>query len=120
MQHFQARVKYYILQEPSASVPHRLNWLLTFASTKKVKRKVKAIERERKVVNRCARKAMAWNNKPGFMQHYSGEQYLELSRVISDPKEIHTRDRKAMLLNGWRRGAPTLLQTTSLQGGSQE
>ncbi len=94
LQHFQARVKYYVLQEPSASVPQRLNRLLTFASTIKMNRKVKAIELERKVVNRCVRRTMAWNARLDLcnsVEDNSTSSYIEQSVI---QMAIHTRGRK--------------------------
>jgi len=43
---------------------------------------VKAIERERKVVNRCVRRKIAWQIRTGEIHDCKGEQYLELPRAI--------------------------------------
>ena len=83
--HFESYVRYHILREPSAKVPQRKNRLLTFSTSKKSRRKIKAVDRERKVVNRCVRRQIAWQMKTGEVQQCQGEQYLELPRAICNP-----------------------------------
>ena len=79
------QIKFFILKDPSARVPRRKAKLLTFASTKKVQKKMKRLEKEKKHVGRCLRRAFAWNAKYGSGQQHIGQQYLELPRAISDP-----------------------------------
>ena len=50
---FRNHVKLYVLKDLSAVVPRRNVKLLTFASSKKVKRKVKQLDKEKKIVGRC-------------------------------------------------------------------
>ena len=91
--HFESYIKYFILREPSAQVPPRFTKLLTFSSSKRVQRKVKLIERERKIVNRCMR--IAWNTRVGVVEKHSGCQFLELPRAISDPHGMPHKGQKS-------------------------
>ena len=86
MQRFKNRISYFILKEPSATVPqqHQAR-LLTFASSKRIKRKVKLIEKEKRLVNRCIRRTLAWNAKHGTSSESDSSWYLELPRAISVP-----------------------------------
>ena len=81
--HFEAYVKYYILQQPSAQVPQRLNKLLTFAISKRSAKKVKLIDRERRLMNRCMRRKLAWNAKLGVVTRIT-------TRVSPYYERIHT------------------------------
>ena len=85
MERFKNRISYFILKEPSATVPQRQARLLTFASTKSIKSKVKLIEKEKRLVNRCIRRTLVWNAKHGTSSEPHSGQYLELPRAISDP-----------------------------------
>ncbi len=71
-EHFEAYIRYFIIRQPSAKVPLRLARLLTFSSSRRVQRKIKLIEKERKIVNRCMRRKMAWNAKLGFVEQPAG------------------------------------------------
>lgn len=79
------KINYFILNDPSADVPQRKVKLLTYAVSKKVKRKIKLIEKERKLVSKCVRRSLAWNAKVDIEYQHHGGQYLELPRAISDP-----------------------------------
>ena len=92
---FENKVKYFILRDPSASVPQRQAKLLTFSVSKKSKRKIKLIERERKLVNKCIRRSMVWNTKVCPSDQHSGGQYLELPRAISDSHGIPHKGQKS-------------------------
>ena len=93
--HFETYVKYYILQQPSAQVPQRLNKLLTFATSKRCSKKMKLIDREKRLMNRCMRRKLAWNAKLGVVTHPSGEQYIELPRAICNPHGIPNKGQKS-------------------------
>ena len=82
---FENHVKFYVLKDPSAVVPKRKFKLLTFASSKVLKKKVKQLDREKKLVGKCLRRAFAWNAKFGSDSQHIGQQYIELPRAISDP-----------------------------------
>ena len=82
---FENRVKYFQLGDPSAEVPQRKVKLLMFTTSKVAKKKIKAIEREKKLVNRCVSRLLAWNSKVDRDHQQQGGQYLELPRAISDP-----------------------------------
>ena len=82
---FENHVKFFVLKDPSAVVPRRKIKLLTFASSKKVKRKMKQLDKEKKIVGRCLRRAFAWNAKFGSDCQQIGQLYIELPRAISDP-----------------------------------
>jgi len=81
---FDSYIKYFILREPSAQVPPRFCKLLTFSSSKRIQRKIKVIERERKLVNKCIRRKIAWSSRAGDVVQEPGEQFLELPRAICD------------------------------------
>ena len=83
---FEDHIKFYVLKDLSAMVPRRKVKLLTFALSKKLTRKVKQLDKEKKLVGKCLRKAFAWNAKFGSSSQHVGQQYIELSRAISDPK----------------------------------
>lgn len=87
-EYFEEYVRYYILQQPSAQVPQRFNKLLTFSASKRSVRKVKLIDRERRLMNRCMRRKLARNAKLGVVTQPSGEQYIELLRAICNPHGI--------------------------------
>lgn len=55
---FENKVKYFILRDPSTNVPQRQAKLLTIASTKSTKKKIKLFEKEKKIVNKCVRIGM--------------------------------------------------------------
>lgn len=44
---FENKVKYFILRDPSTNVPQQQAKLLTFASTKSTKKKIKLLEKEK-------------------------------------------------------------------------
>ena len=46
---------------------------------------MKRLDKEKKIVGKCLRRAFAWNAKHGSDQQHVGQQYLELPRAISDP-----------------------------------
>ena len=75
---FENQVKFYILKDPSAVVPKRKVKLLTFASSRKLKQKMKQLDKEKKIVGRCLCRKFAWNAK--FVSSYQqvGQQYIEL------------------------------------------
>ena len=81
---FENHIKFYVLKDPSAVVPRRKVKILTFASSRKLKRKVKQLDKE-KIVGKCLRRAFAWNAKFGSSSQNVGQQYIELPRAISDP-----------------------------------
>lgn len=82
---FKSKVKYFVLKEPSADVPQRKVKLLTYTMSRTRKKKIKMIEKERKIVNKCLRRSLAWNSRVGSDHQQLGGQYLELPRAISDP-----------------------------------
>ena len=61
-QYSEAYVKYYILRDPSASVPLRKR---VFGTEKRSKKQVKQKEREQKLVSRCLRRQLAWSAQTG-------------------------------------------------------
>ena len=79
---FQNQIKFYILKDPTAIVPRIKVKLLTIASSKKLKRKMKQLDKEKIAY---LRRAFAWNVKFGSNYHNVGQQYIELPRAISDP-----------------------------------
>ena len=84
LERFKNKVKYFVLHDPSAAVPQRQAKLLTFKSTKSVQKKIKLIDKEKKIVNKCVRRSLVWNAKVGVNDQQCGGQYLELPRAISD------------------------------------
>ena len=56
-------MKYFVLRDPSAKVPQRQVKLLTYTTSKPAKKKIKMTEREKKIVNKCVRRSLAWNAK---------------------------------------------------------
>lgn len=82
---FENRIKYFQLKDPSAKVPQRKVKLLTYTTSKPTKKKIKIIEREKKLVNKCIRLSLASNSKVDSDHQQQGGQYLELPRAISDP-----------------------------------
>ncbi len=87
-------IKYFILKEPSAKVPSRFCKVLTFSSSKTIQRKTKAIERDRKVVNKCIRRTVAWSSRVGGIAHEPGEQFLELPRALCDSNGVPNKGQK--------------------------
>lgn len=85
IQHFKNRIEYFVLRDPSAKVPQRQANLLTFTTPKTARKKMKMVERERKLVNKCIRRSLAWNARADRANQLCGGQYLELPRAISDP-----------------------------------
>ena len=63
IQYFEVYVKYYILRDPSATVPQRKRRLQTFSAPKRRPTKVKLKEREQKLICRCLRKQLAWSGQ---------------------------------------------------------
>ena len=78
-------MKYFVLRDPSAKVPQMQVKLLTYTTFKPAKKKIKMIEREKKIVNKCVRRLLAWNAKVDSNHQQHGGQYLELPRAISNP-----------------------------------
>lgn len=85
VEHFKNRIEYFVLRIPSAKVPQRQLSLLTYSSPKTAKRKIKLVDRERKIVSKCVRRSLAWNTRVDKDNQQLGGQYLELPRAISDP-----------------------------------
>ena len=56
---------------------------------------MKLIDRERRLMNRCMRRKLAWNAKLGVVTHPSGEQYIELPRAICNPSGIPNKGQKS-------------------------
>ena len=79
------QIKFFVLRHPSTQAPRRKATLLTFASTRKQTKKMKRLDKEKKIIGKCLRRAFAWNAKYGSSQQHVGQQYLELPRAISDP-----------------------------------
>lgn len=50
-----------------------------------MKKKIKLLEKEKKLVNKCVRRSLVWNAKVNPSDQQRGGQYLELPRAISDP-----------------------------------
>ena len=74
LSHFENKVKYFILRDPSADVPQRQAKLLTYTISKTGKKKIKMIERERKIVSKCVRRSLAWNARVDCDHQQSGGQ----------------------------------------------
>ena len=104
---FENHIKFYVLKDPSAVVPRRKVKILTFASSKKLKRKVKQLDREKKIVGKCLRRAFAWNAKFGSSSQNVGQQYIELPRAISDPTVTSTKVKKALRPSGLKSATRT-------------
>ena len=83
IQYFEAYVKYYILRDPSATVPQRKRRLQTFSAPKRRPTKVKLKECEQKLICRCLRKQLAWSGQTQCP--VQGQQYLELPRALCTP-----------------------------------
>ena len=75
------QIKFFVLRDPSTPAPRRKARLLTFASTRKQTRKMKRLDKEKKLVGKCLRREFAWNAKYGSDQQRVGQQYLELPRA---------------------------------------
>ena len=78
-------VKFYILKDPSTLVPRRKVKLLTFSLSAKLKKKMKQLDKEKRIVGKCLRRAFAWNTKFDSSPQPIGQQYIDLPRAISDP-----------------------------------
>ena len=63
---FENHVQFYILKDPSAIVPKRK---LKLASSRVLKKKTKQLDKEKKLVGKCLRRAFAWNAKFGSDSH---------------------------------------------------
>ena len=92
MSHFEARVKYFIIHDPSAAVPQRQNKLLTFSTSKRVQKNIKLREKKRKVVSKCIHRQMAFIAPVENIQAPTGEQYIELP---SDPNGVPHKGQKS-------------------------
>jgi hypothetical protein len=46
---------------------------------------MKQLDKEKKLIGKCLRKAFVWNTKFGSSSQQVGQQYIELPRAISDP-----------------------------------
>ena len=97
IERYKNRIRYYILKDPSAKVPQRKLKLQTFAASKRAKRTVKLLEKERKLVSKCMRRTLAWNAKADkdHLQLGLGGQYIELPRAISDRNGIPHKGQKS-------------------------
>ena len=51
------QIKFFILREPSTPAPRRKAKLLTFASSRKQTKKMKRLDKEKKLVGKCLRRA---------------------------------------------------------------
>ena len=85
LEQFENKVKYFVLRDPYAKVPQKQVKLLTYTTSKPAKMKIKMIEREKKIVNKCVRRLLAWNAKVDSNHQQHGGQCLELPRAISNP-----------------------------------
>ena len=47
-------------------------------------KKIKQLDKEKKLVGKCLRKAFAWNAKFGSSSQHEGQQYIKLPQTISD------------------------------------
>ena len=94
-QYSEAYVKYYILRDPSASVPLRKRRLQVFGTEKRSKKQVKQKEHEQKLVSRCLRRQLAWSAQTGSVLQHQGEQYLELPHAICTPHGVPHKGQKS-------------------------
>lgn len=94
-QYYAAYVKYFIVRDPIAQVPLRKRCLLTFSAHKRSQKRIKQIERERKLVSRCIRRQLAWSAQTQSVQQHRGEQYLELPRAICTPSGLPHKGQKS-------------------------
>ncbi len=62
---------------------------------KRLQRKIKQREKERRIVNKCMRRRMAYNARVGATENLTGEQYLELPRAICDPNGTPHKGQKS-------------------------
>ena len=75
---FENQIKLFVLKDPSAVAPRRKVKVLTFALSKKLKRKIKQLDKEKKLVGKCLCQVFAWNAKGGSSPQHVGQQYTEL------------------------------------------
>ena len=68
---------------------------------------MKPIDRERRLMNGCMRRKLAWNAKLGVVTYPSGEQYIELQGLSVTPVAYQTKARKVMPLSGLKVGTKT-------------
>ena len=86
-------MKFFILRDPSTNVQRQAK-LLTFASTKLAKKKIKLLEKE-KIVIKCVRRSLVRNSKVSPSNQQCGGQYLELPRAKSYPHGNPNKEQKS-------------------------
>ena len=85
IQAFKQYITCYILQNPtSTNAPLRRHKLLTMATVKPTKTKVKQKEKEAKQVITCLRKRLVWCNHTKLPYDQSLEQYSIMPRALAD------------------------------------
>jgi hypothetical protein len=116
---YEQGVEYYTIRNPSVKPPKHRKRLLTFTERCSRRKKVSAVEKERKLQIECWKKRVAFSNTTGrHMQGY--EQYIALPRAISTSEGTPTKGSKSnttsSLEKRYQHSTPSVI-LTSLPSG---
>ena len=93
---FESSIQYHILHNPSVKPQKRQKRLLTFTERKSRKKKVSAIEKERKLQVECWKKKIEFTSKTGYTLP-AFQQYIELPRAIATIDGQPTKGNKSSI-----------------------
>lgn len=116
---YEAGVEYYTIRTPSVKPPKHRKRLLTFTERHSRRKKVSAVEKERKLQIQCWKKRVAFSTSTGVhMQGY--EQYIALPRAIATSEGTPTKGSKSNTTNSlekrYQHSTPSVI-LTSLPSG---
>ncbi len=118
LSHFQARIRYFIVRDPTAEVPQRQNMLPHFVP-KRLQKKIKKRDKERKIVNKCMRRQMAYNAHVWATENLIDEQYLELPQAICDQNGAPHKGQKSYTTKWLEKRYESIILNNIHLGGSQ-
>ena len=117
---YDAGVEYYVIRKPSIKPPKHRKRLLTFTERRSRRKKVSAVERERKLQIECWKKRVAFSTTTGAQLQAGYEQVIELPRAIAMSNGTPIKGTKSSTTNclekRYQQCTPKVI-TSSLQPG---
>lgn len=95
---FEDHVNCRILHTPSADAPRRRKRLQTFGSTKKTQRKLKRIERDRKIQQTCMKKQLVVLARGEQLPTECGSYFIQHPCALSDPDGLPHKGKRVKQL----------------------
>ena len=77
---------------------------------------MKVIERERKIVNKCIWRKIAWSSRVGGVADAPGEQFFDLPRVLCDSSGVPNKGQKSYMTKWLEKKYQTIIVNRLPQG----